>query len=433
MVNQDALTVANLGPCQHPSPLKRKGMTTFVPDTACVVYNTEVDVASAIPQPLLFERAGPREQVFFDPANTTAAIVTCGGLSPGLNNVIRAAYLELWHNYGVRRVLGIRNGYLGLNPDSGLEPIELTPSWVEEINDLGGTALGSSRGPQQPAVMADFLESYNIDILFTVGGDGTQRGAAALCHEVGKRGLPNAVVGIPKTIDNDIAFVEMTFGYVTALEQAANAIRCAHVEARGVQNGIGLVKVMGRDAGYIAAAAAVVSQEANFVLVPEIPFPLEGERGFLATLERRVRERNHAVIVVSEGAGQHLLEHDASARDPSGNVLYADVGRYLSERIKHHFAEQDVPFYVRYIDPSYTIRSVPANAWDRYLSDQMARSAVHAAMAGKTDLVIGFWANRMTHVPIQAVVSQKKRMALDSNLWNAVLAATGQPRWEEEV
>ncbi len=431
MVEQNALEVTNLGPCSLPSPLKRKGMAKFVPDTAHVVCNTEVDVAGAIPQPLLFERAGPRELVFFDPAKTTAAIVTCGGLSPGLNNVIRAAYLELWHNYGVRRVLGIRHGYLGLNPASGLEPIELTASWVEEINDLGGTALGSSRGPQQPAVMADSLESRDIDILFTVGGDGTQRGAEALCQEVAQRGLRKAVVGIPKTIDNDIAFVEMTFGYVTALEQAANAIRCAHVEARGVQNGIGLVKVMGRDAGYIAAAAAVVSQEANFVLVPEIPFPLEGARGFLATLERRLRERHHAVIVVSEGAGQHLFEHDESARDPSGNVIYGDIGRYLNERIKQHLTAKDVPFYVRYIDPSYTIRSVPANAWDRYLSDQMARSAVHAAMAGKTDLVIGFWANRMTHVPIQAVVSQRKRMALDSNLWNAVLAATGQPRWED--
>ena len=261
MIKQDALAVTNLGPCQLPSPLKRKGMAKFVPDTARVVYNTEIDVTSAIPQPLLFERAGPREQVFFDPAKTTAAIVTCGGLSPGLNNVIRAAYLELRHNYGVRRVLGIRNGYLGLNPDSGLEPIELTPSWVEEINDLGGTALGSSRGPQQPAVMADVLESHNIDILFTVGGDGTQRGAEALCHEVAKRGLHKAVVGIPKTIDNDIAFVEMSFGYVTALEQAANVIRCAHVEARGVPNGIGVVKVMGRDAGYIAAATAVSATE----------------------------------------------------------------------------------------------------------------------------------------------------------------------------
>jgi len=280
--------------------------------------------------------------------------------------------------------------------------------------------------------MADFLESWGIDILFTVGGDGTQRGAEALSQEVLRRGLRKAIVGIPKTIDNDISFVEMSFGFATALAKAADVVRGAHVEARAVPNGIGLVKVMGRDAGFIAAGAAVVSQESNFVLVPEIPFPLAGDDGFLSTLERRMRKRGHAVIVVSEGAGQHLLEHDESARDRSGNVKYADIGVFLSDRIKEHFAERNLPIYVRYIDPSYAIRSVAANAWDCYLSDQMARNAVHAAMAGKTDLMIGTFAGRMTHVPIDAVVSQKKRMPLTGDLWNAVMATTGQPRWETQ-
>ena len=429
MINQTSLNVAQLGTCQIPSPLKRKGKTRFVADSARVVYDTEVDLENLGDHGLLLERAGAREQIFFDPANTTVAIVTCGGLSPGLNNVIRSVFLELRHNYGVNRVLGIRNGYLGLNPESGLEPIELTPALVEAINDLGGTILGTSRGPQDPAVMADFLESHDIDILFTVGGDGTQRGADILSRELLRRGHRKAIVGIAKTIDNDIAFVEMSFGYATALEEAAEVVRRAHVEARAVLNGIGLVKVMGRDAGFVAAGAAVVSQEANFVLVPEVAFPLEGEHGFLATLERRVRDRGHAVIVVSEGAGQQLVGRDQSTRDRSGNVKYADIGTFLGDRIKQHFADRNVPMYLRYIDPSYAIRSVPANAWDRYLSDRMARNAVHAAMAGKTDLVIGAWANRITHVPIGAVVSQKKRMSLNSDLWNAVLATTGQPRW----
>jgi 6-phosphofructokinase 1 len=430
MVSHDDLTVASLGPRQISSPLKKKGMVEFVSDETRIVHNLETDRDGKADKQLLFEKAGPREHIFFDPEKTTAAIVTCGGLSPGLNNVLRSAFLELLHNYGVKRMLGIRNGYLGLNPASGLDPIEFTPHFVEGINYLGGTMLGTSRGPQEPAVMADFLESQDIDILFTVGGDGTQRGAEALSQEVLRRGLRKAVVGIPKTIDNDISFVEMSFGYATALEQAADVVRRAHVEARAVPNGIGLVKVMGRDAGFVAAGAAVVSQESNFVLVPEIAFPLTGDDGFLSTLEHRMRKRGHAVIVVSEGAGQHLLERDESARDRSGNVKYADIGLFLGDRIKEHFAERKRPIYVRYIDPSYAIRSVAANAWDCYLSDQMARNAVHAAMAGKTDLMIGAWASRMTHVPIDVVVSQKKHMPLTGDLWNAVMATTGQPRWE---
>ncbi len=433
MVDQEHLNIADLGTCHIPSPLKKKGKRRFVADSARVVYDTEVDLENLGDQGLLLERAGAREQIFFDPADTTVAIVTCGGLSPGLNNVIRSIFLELRHNYGVKRVLGIRNGYLGLNPESGLEPIELTPALVEAINDLGGTILGTSRGPQDPAVMADFLESHDIDILFTVGGDGTQRGADILSQELLRRGHRKAIVGIAKTIDNDIAFVEMSFGFATALEQGAEVVRRAHVEARAVLNGIGLVKVMGRDAGFVAAGAAVVSQEANFVLVPEVAFPLEGEHGFLAALEHRIHNRGHAVIVVSEGAGQHLAKRDESVRDRSGNIKYGDIGALLGDRIKQHFADRHMPMYLRYIDPSYAIRSVPANAWDRYLSDRMARNAVHAAMAGKTDLVIGTWANRITHVPIGAVVSQDKRMSLNGDLWNAVLATTGQPRWEEHA
>jgi 6-phosphofructokinase 1 len=429
MIEQEQLVVTTLGECTIDSPLKQKGKSRFITDSARIVYETEIDVERNDGPGLLLERGGARERIYFDPAHTTVAIVTCGGLSPGLNNVIRSIYLELRHNYGVERVLGIRNGYMGLNPESGYEPIELTPHLVEAINDLGGTILGTSRGPQDPAVMADFLVSHDIDVLFTVGGDGTQRGADALSNELSRRALPKAIVGVPKTIDNDIAFVEMTFGFATAIEQGAEVVRRAHVEARAVPNGIGLVKVMGRDAGFVAAGAAVAAQEANFVLVPEVAFPLEGEEGFLAALEHRVRNRGHAVIVVSEGAGQHHIPHNDRVRDQSGNVKYADIGGFLGDRIKQHFADIGLPMYLRYIDPSYAIRSVPANAWDRYLSDRMARNAVHAAMAGKTDLVIGVWANRITHVPIDVVVSQRKQMSLNDDLWNAVLATTGQPRW----
>jgi 6-phosphofructokinase 1 len=305
----------------------------------------------------------------------------------------------------------------------------MTQRFVQNIHHLGGTVLGSSRGAQEPAVMVDFLEAREIDILFCIGGDGTQRGAHGIQQEIEKRGLPKSVVGIPKTIDNDVPFVEISFGFVTALEVASEVLRGAHVEAVGAPNGVGLVKLMGRAAGFIATGAALASQEANYVLIPEVPFPLEGEGGLLQNLERRILMHGHALIVVAEGAGQHLFAAADVERDASGNVRYEDIGTFLRDRIKRHFAERKLELNMKYIDPSYAIRSVPANAWDRILTDRMARSAVHAAMAGKTDMLIGYWNQEIVHVPIGLVVGQKKRMPLESDIWNAVLATTEQPDW----
>jgi 6-phosphofructokinase 1 len=429
MLTQEDLAVPTLGTCSYDSPRKRSKKIEFVSESTRVRFVHEIGPEIEEEKGLSFEKAGPRERLFFHPPSTTAAFVTCGGLSPGLNNVIRSAYLELTYNYGVKRVLGIREGYRGLNPASGLEPIEVTPEFVHHIHDMGGTVLGSSRGGQDPAVVVDELERHRIDILFCIGGDGTQRGAHLIREEILERKLPKAVIGIPKTIDNDIPYVWMSFGYATALEKAEEVLRAAHNEALGAQNGVGLVKVMGRDAGFIAAGAAVASQEANFVLVPEVPFPLEGEEGLLTALERRLQARGHALIVIAEGAGQHLLEATRNERDASGNLLYDDIGLFLRDRIKAHFAERDIPLNLKYLDPSYLIRSVPANAWDRILSDRMARSAVHAGMAGKTDVMVGFVHGTLIYVPIPTAVSQKKHMELTSGLWNAVLSATGQPRW----
>jgi 6-phosphofructokinase 1 len=429
MPTQKELMIADLGERAYESPLARTRDSGFVDDRTRVRYAIEFGERELADE-LSFEKAGARQRIFFDPALTTAALVTCGGLSPGLNNVIRSASHELAANYGVRRVLGIPNGYRGLNPEFGLEPIELTKQRVEDIHYLGGTVLGSSRGGQDPAVMVDYLVERGIDMLFCVGGDGTQRGAHAICEELRKRHLEKVVVGIPKTIDNDIPFVQMSFGYATALEKAAEVIRGAHVEARGAPNGIAVVKLMGRDSGFIAAGAALVSHETDYVLVPEVPFPLEGESGFLATLERRMLEREHAVIVVAEGAGQHLFEGAERRRDESGNVLHEDIGLFLTDRIRDHFAKRDIPINLKYLDPSYLIRSIPANAWDCFLSEQMARSAVHAAMAGKTDLMIGFWHHALIHVPIEVVVAERRRhLDPDGDLWTAVLSATSQPDW----
>jgi 6-phosphofructokinase 1 len=428
MPTQSDLIIPSLGPCQFRSPLEARGRT-FADDSIRVRVKRHVGGQSSEADELSFEEAGPPRRLFFDPAQTTAAFVTCGGLSPGLNNVVRSGFLELTHNYGVKRVLGIRNGYAGLNPDSGLEPTFMTERFVRNIHHLGGTVLGSSRGAQEPAVVVDFLEARGIDILFCIGGDGTQRGAHAIQQEIEKRGLAKSVVGIPKTIDNDVPFVELSFGYVTALEVASEVLRGAHVEAVGAQNGVGLVKLMGRAAGFIAAGAALASQEANFVLVPEVPFPLDGENGFLDILERRILTRGHALIVVAEGAGQHLFEREDVDRDASGNIRFDDIGVFLRDRIKRHFAGRNLELNMKYIDPSYVIRSVPANAWDRILTDRMARAAVHAAMAGKTDAMVGYWNQEIVYVPISTAVGEKKQMSLESDLWNAVLATTRQPDW----
>lgn len=430
VLTQQDLLVTSLGECRLPSPLQGAKDLAFIGDSHRIRYQHKD--GPHVPDEetdLTFEEAGPRERIYFDPTLTTAAVVTCGGLCPGLNNVIRSVFSELTHNYGVERVIGIRSGYLGLNPAVGPPPIQLTQQFVEEIHQLGGTALGSSRGPQDPAVIVDFLEGLNVDILFCIGGDGTQRGAHAIHEEISRRGLAKAVIGIPKTIDNDISFVWMTFGYVTALEKAEEVLRGAHVEARGAPNGIAIVKLMGRDAGFIAAGAALASDEANFVLVPEIDFPLDGEVGFLQALHQRMESRGHALIVVAEGAGQHLLREDEMRRDASGNVLHDDIGLFLRERVKAYFSERGITVNIKYIDPSYVIRSVPANTWDRIVANQMARNAVHAAMAGKTDILIGFWNNELIHVPLRTAAATKKRLDLRSDLWMGVLSSTGQPRW----
>ncbi|HWO13181.1 MAG TPA: ATP-dependent 6-phosphofructokinase [Polyangiaceae bacterium] len=372
-----------------------------------------------------FELAGPRAQLFFEGPRTRAGIVTCGGLCPGLNNVIRSAFLELHYGYGVAEVIGFRGGYAGLDPDTSLPPVVITPELVDSIHLSGGTILGSSRGPVDIGRAVDNLIARNIDMLFTVGGDGTQRGANALFDEASRRGHRLAVVGIPKTIDNDVQFVSRTFGFMTAVEEAVRVIQCAHTEVRSVPGGIAVVKLMGRHAGFITVGATVASQDVNFALIPEVPFELPV---LLTALERRMRERSHAVIAVAEGAGQELFAGEPAQRDASGNVKLRDIGQYLRTQIESHFAARAIPAVLRYFDPSYLIRSRPANCEDAVLCDQLARHAVHAAMAGKTGLVIGFLHDRFIHVPIALLTAGSRRVDPAGDGWRSVLAATGQPR-----
>ena len=428
----EQLKIRSLGPCERKSPLKLStahgdGIGNFTPDEERMLYRVDCRPGDEIRADLSFEKAGPRQHIFFDSRETKAAIVTCGGLSPGMNNVIRSVFFQLHHGYGVREVWGIRYGYHGLNPAGGWPPVRLTTEYVEHIHKLGGTLLGSSRGPEDPRVMVDFLASERFDILFSVGGDGTQRGAHEIAGEALRRGLHLSVIGIPKTIDNDLHFVWRSFGYYTALGKAREVLDCAHAEAKGAPNGIGLVKLMGRHAGFIAAGATLASQEVNFTLIPEVPFRLDGENGFLACLRRRMRARGHAVIVVAEGAGQDLLGEAEAAADASGNPRLRDIGVFLRDRITEYFAREKMPVNVKYFDPSYVIRSVPADTDDSLLCDRFARNAVHAAMAGKTDCLIGLWYNIFIHVPIALAVAERKYLSPESEVWSAVLAATGQP------
>lgn len=429
-MNSNIAPIDQLGTPVFPSPLLKDKqeslvMHRFVSDELALPLHL-VDGLDEGPQ-YYFQLAGPREKIFFAPESCRAAVVTCGGLCPGLNNVIRSLFLELHYHYGVSTLLGIRYGYHGLNPANGWPPLVLDLETVSGIHETGGTILGTSRGPEEPAVMVNYLRQLGVNILFTVGGDGTQRGALAIHQEARRQNYALAVVGIPKTIDNDIQYVSRTFGFTTAVEQARAVIDGAHTEARAVLNGVGLVKLMGRDSGFIAAAATVASGEVNYCFVPEVRFALDGPNGLLAVLDKRLARKQHAMIVVAEGAGQDLINRDEIRRDASGNIVHADIGAYLQSRIRAHYSASGKPVNVRYIDPSYAIRSKKANTEDAILCDRLARYSVHAAMAGKSGLIVGLLHEKFIHVPAAMATSARKKLDERGPLWGAVLASTGQP------
>jgi 6-phosphofructokinase 1 len=370
------------------------------------------------------EPGGPREYIYFDPSLTRAAIVTCGGLCPGLNNVIRGLVLELADNYGVTDVLGFRDGFRGMVGDA--EPVRLSREVVAGIHNRGGTILGTSRGGQDPARMVETLERLGVSLLFVIGGDGTLRGAAKIADEAGRRGLALAVIGVPKTIDNDIPFLDQSFGFQTAFTRATESIKSAHTEASSTPNGVGLVKLMGRHSGFIACYAALASHDVDFVLIPEVPFGFDGPGGFTARLRERVRRQGHAVIVAAEGAGQELFDYDGAV-DASGNARLADVGALLRGAITDGFAAAGEELSLRYVDPGYAIRSVPANGWDAVYCLRLAQAAVHAAMAGRTAMVVGRWHGRFVHIPIPVATGSRNQVDPNGDLWMSVLEATGQP------
>ncbi len=422
---------ARLGRCTVQTPVQT---ANFVGEEERVAVTADLDVlrrfqaeGREIPS---FEKAGPHQKIFHAPAWTRAAIVTCGGLCPGLNDVIKGVVNLLWFEYGVRHVFGIRYGLAGFIPSFGFEPLVLNPDVVDEIHEDGGTILGSSRGSQDSDAIVETLARMNINILFCVGGDGTLRAAHDIALAARKRKYNLSVVGIPKTIDNDLNFIGRSFGFETAVYQTNDIIRSAHIEAKGAANGIGLVKLMGRDSGFIAAYAALANSVVNLCLIPEVPFGMEGPDGLLAALERRFSlGKTHAVIVVAEGAGQDLVEQEAERRDASGNVLKKDIGDYLRRNIVTGMRKLGRDVTVKYFDPSYSIRSVPAQGTDAILCSMLAAGAVHAAMAGRTDCVVGNLNDTLSLVPIPLATAERQKVDLKSPLWTAVIDATRQDEY----
>jgi 6-phosphofructokinase 1 len=435
-MNYEDFLVTSLGKGGIISPLKftqraESHIYKFVNDRDRILYDVSLEnfvkCRDTRDIPVSFEKAGPRENIFFEPAKTKVGIVTCGGLCPGLNNVIRSLVNELYYRYGINRVLGIKYGFEGLIPKYNHPLVELSAPMVNYIHLTGGTYLGSSRGNQDVVQMVDTLEIININVLFCIGGDGTLRGAHAIYEEIKKRNLKISVACIPKTIDNDIDLIQKSFGFETAFSIANDIIRYAHNEASGAFNGVALIKLMGRDSGFIAASAALAIQEVNFVLIPEISFDLYGPSGFFNILRKRLEERQHAVVVVAEGAGQEFFETNVKDTDPSGNIIHKDIGIFLKNKISEEFIKTGFPHSIKYIDPSYIIRSAPANANDSKFCNLLAQNAVHAALAGKTDFVVGFWNDQFTLLPISMVVAKRKKIDIESELWWNVLEATGQP------
>ncbi len=434
MENKKAFDIGNLGQPKYKSPLQLStvrgdSIFNFIDKADRVVFDLSMgnyrQCVSKQEEPLCLEKAGPRQQIFFEPTKTTAAIVTCGGLCPGINNVIRGVVMALHYFYGVKRIWGVPYGYEGLNPEFGHDLIELNPDKVKDIHQFGGTFLGSSRGGQDVSVMVDTLIQNNVDMLFAIGGDGTLKGVDAIGAEIKKRNANISVVGIPKTIDNDIDVIDKSFGFETAFDVASSVLRDAHNEAAGAYNGIAIVKLMGRDSGFIAASASLAMPVVNFVLVPEMDFEMEGEHGFLEALRKRLEHKKHAVIVVAEGAGQHLFQKKDVVKDASGNIQHSDIGVFLKEKIKTYFS--DIPVTIKYIDPSYIVRSAPANSSDSVYCGRLAYHAVHGAMAGKTRFVVSKVNNKYVYIPISEVTQKRKKIDLESEFWFSVLQSTGQP------
>ena len=355
-------------------------------------------------------------------------ILTSGGDCPGINATIRGVCKAAINHYGME-VVGIHGGFQGLFEG---ETEQLTSMSVSGLLNTGGTILGTSREKpfkkkateeekkERTRLIIENVKRMGLDAIVCIGGNGTQKSA----YKLSKIGLN--IVTVPKTIDNDVWGTDQTFGFDTAVTSAVPSVRGAHVEAKNSINGIGLVKVMGRESGFIAAHTSLAQSDVNFCLIPESPFDLDGPNGLLENLKRRILERGHAVILVAEGAGQEFAPPTGET-DASGNIKYHDIGIFLKERIKQYFKDEGIPTSVKYIDPSYIIRSAPANSYDSIYCARLGAHAVHAAMAGKTRCLVSRVNNQFVYLPIKQAVSKRSHVDIEGSLWRDVLENTRQP------
>lgn len=377
-----------------------------------------------------FCRAGPRKELAFHPSNQVRpCIVTCGGLCPGLNSVIRELVIALCQLYGVSQVSGIPFGYRGFY-STHLRIVDLTPDKVQSIHHEGGSILGSSRGGHDNQRICDAIIAMRFNHIYIIGGDGTHRGAVKIFDELKKRCYMAAVVGIPKTIDNDIALIDKSFGFDTAVEEAQRSIKCAKIEAKCAINGIGLVKLMGRHSGQIAMFATLASRDVDCCLIPEVQFELDGKEGLFQYIEDKLKTKGHMVIVVAEGAGMDLmeLEQKVSGFDASGNKKLPDVGLWLKQKINEDFSSRNREINLKLIDPTYEIRSVPANASDNLHCSLLAQSAVHGAMHGFSGFCVGLINTHFVLVPMEEICRRgRTKVDVRSRMWHRVIATTLQP------
>eukprot|EP00668_Euglena_longa_P014128 GGOE01018102.1.p1 GENE.GGOE01018102.1~~GGOE01018102.1.p1 ORF type:complete len:494 (+),score=144.75 GGOE01018102.1:38-1483(+) len=360
-------------------------------------------------------RAGPRREVYFG-TDTNACIVNTGGLCPGLNSVIEELVRTL-DTYNADTIYGIRYGFLGFDTTEYM-PLILTPHSVLNIHQRGGTILGTCRGSFNEDLILKFLKECNIGQMYVIGGDGSHRAALrihALCKE---HQLRCVVVGIPKTIDNDILFFDKTFGFDTAVEVASKVIDCSFVEASSVKNGVGVVKVMGRDSGFVARNAALSNNVVDACLIPEVPFEIKGNGGLLPWLDGHLATKHCAVIVICEAAGQQHLP--CLGKDPTGHNIYEDTGKWLKKAIETHWQETGQEGKVFLIDPSYMLRSVPANTGDNMFCIQLAQAAVHTAYSGYSGVTVGRYHDLYGVMPIEMVVSGLRKVNPKGSLWQTL-------------
>eukprot|EP00882_Tetradesmus_deserticola_P021290 GHRQ01023050.1.p1 GENE.GHRQ01023050.1~~GHRQ01023050.1.p1 ORF type:complete len:434 (+),score=225.84 GHRQ01023050.1:204-1505(+) len=366
-------------------------------------------------------RSGPRKKIYFDPEKVTAAIVTCGGLCPGLNDVVQNIVFTL-SDYGVPedQILGIRYGLRGFYERED-KPITLTRRTVDGIHLKGGTMLGTSRGGANIKEIVRRIDLWGLDMVFVIGGNGGNAAANAIQQEVEAQGVRCVVAGVPKSIDNDILLVDKCFGFDTAVEEAQGALLAAKVEASSGYNGLGIVKLMGRSSGFIAMQASMASGVVDVCLIPEVPFTLDKLKACVAGV---LEKKGHCVLCVAEGAGQDILAAGSTATDASGNAILADVGTWLRDEFKKHFkGESDV----KYIDPSYIIRSIPTTSNDRIYCKVLGQGAVHGAFAGYTGFTVGLVNTHYVYLPIPTIIQVPRKVNPKGRRWNRLKTAINQP------